>query len=73
MKQSPLLAALDAESYEYLVQAAPGIAEAVESEVLAGRTPEQIRRMVLQHVGSERAALAERCCQAARFLARGTA
>lgn len=59
---------LDAESYNWLADAHPGIAEAVEDAVLKGATPETCRRFVLAHVGSDRHLLATRIESAARHL-----
>lgn len=64
-------AAIDAESFEWLDVNAPELALAVASEVKHGRTPEQIRRFVFQKTnGRNNGALADRCEQAARHLAR---
>lgn len=70
MKPSPILQALDAESYDYLSTAAPELLTAVEQEVANGRSPEAIGRMVAAHVGSDRTALAIRCRQAAAYVQR---
>lgn len=58
--------ALDRESYEWLASHAPDILEAVEAEVNAGRTPEQIRIFVIRATG--RIELAMRVEQAARYV-----
>lgn len=55
--------ALNRESYEWLASHAPDILEAVEVEVNAGRTPEQIRLFVIRKTSREE--LAQRCEQAA--------
>ena len=68
--QSPILAALDRESYLWLAAQSPDILSAVEDEVASGTKPEAIYRMVSQHVGSERQALAIRVHQAANHIAR---
>jgi len=57
---------LDKESYEWLGSTHPDIADAIELEVQAGRTPEQIRHFVLKH--TQRPELAQRCLQAARHV-----
>lgn len=58
--------ALDRESYEWLASHAPDILEAVEAEVNAGRTPEQIRIFVIRRTSREEIAL--RCEMAAKHL-----
>lgn len=58
--------ALDRESYEWLAGHAADILEAVEAEVGAGRTPEQIRLFVIRRTGREE--IAQRCEQAARHI-----
>ena len=55
--RSPILDALNFESYQWLALQAPELIDAIESEVAAGRTPEQIQRIVSGHVGAEREAL----------------
>lgn len=70
-KQSPILDALDADSYEYLADANPELLAAIEKEVQRGLSPLEIKRMVTLHVGYDRLALALRCYQAARFIAKG--
>ena len=59
---------LDCESYRWLVDNHSKIAEAVETAVLRGATPDSIRRYVLEWLGPERNGLAQRCQSAARFL-----
>lgn len=66
---SPLVAALDAESYAYLSTCAPDILVAVEAEIASGKTPEQVQRIAAQHLGPDRQALAVRVWQAARHVA----
>lgn len=61
-------AILDRESYEWLAAAHPDILAAIEAEVAAGRTAEQIRLFVVRHTG--RAEIAQRCEQAARWVER---
>jgi hypothetical protein len=58
--------ALDRESYEWLAGHAADILEAVEAEVAAGRTPEQIRLFVIRKTSRDE--LAQRCEQAARHI-----
>ena len=58
--------ALDRESYEWLASHTADILAAVEAEVEAGRTPEQIRLFVIRKTGREE--LAQRCEQAARHV-----
>jgi hypothetical protein len=69
-KRSPILVAIDADSYDYLSTAFPDLLAAIEVEVRAGKTPDQIMRLVLQAVGPDRQALAYRCQQAAHHVAR---
>lgn len=59
---------LDKESYEWLASQHPDILEAVEAEVGAGRTPEQIRLYVIR--ATNRTELAQRCQQSARHIKR---
>lgn len=66
MAMPTLQMALDAESYEYLAGNAPTILNAVEREVIGGRTPKQIKLFVLRQTG--RAEIALRCEQAARHV-----
>lgn len=73
MKPSPILQALDAESYNWLSVQAPELLTAIEAEVANGKTPEAIGRMVAAHVGPDRTALAIRCQQAAAYIQRGMA
>lgn len=61
-------AALDRQSYEWLLEADEDIANAVAAEVKAGASPEEIRRFILSHVGPDRNGLAARCQSAARFI-----
>lgn len=67
---SPILAALDRESLDYLTVNAPEIVTAVEEELAAGKTPDAIYRAVIRHIGPDRAALSARIYQAACALAR---
>ncbi len=62
-------AILDRESYEWLAAAHPDILAAIEAEVAAGRTAEQIRLFVVRQTG--RIEIALRCEQSARHIARG--
>lgn len=52
-------AILDRESYEWLAAAHPDILAAIEAEVAAGQTAEQIRLFVVRQ--TERVDLAKRC------------
>jgi ethanolamine ammonia-lyase small subunit len=67
-KTTRLGAALDAESYEWLQDNCPDIADGVAEEVANGVSPDAIRRYVLAVVGPDRSALAARCMAAARHL-----
>lgn len=66
---SKLGAALDHQSWQWLMDADAEIAEAVAAEVEAGASPDAIKRFILNHVGADRSGLAARCQSAARFLA----
>ena len=70
VKRSPILEALDQESYDYLETAFPDLLAAIETEVRAGKTPEKVMKLVLQAVGPDRLALAYRCQQAAHYIAK---
>lgn len=59
---------LDRESYEYLLENCPGIADAVTVGVARGSTPEEVRRFVVRYYGANRMELARRCEAAARHL-----
>lgn len=67
-KFSRLGAALDKQSYEWLLEADEDIASAVQAEVTAGASPDEIRRFILGHVGTDRSGLAARAMSAARYL-----
>lgn len=68
--KSPILDALNAESYAWLSTQCPELLTAIETEIANGRSPEAIARLVAAHVGSERQALATRCFQAASYIQR---
>lgn len=70
MKPSPVLDALDAESYEWLGTQAPELLSAIEAEIAAGKKPAQLSRMVSAYVGPERDGLAKRVLQAAKYVER---
>lgn len=59
--------ALDQISHQWLGDTHPRLAEAIEFEVRAGVTPAEIRRYVMRQ--TQRAELALRCEQAARWVA----
>ena len=63
-----LSAALDYESYSYLLKHAPDLVDAIEKELEAGQTPDAIRWFISAQVGPERQALALRAEQAARYM-----
>lgn len=65
---SPLLHAIDRDAYDWLSQNAPYYVDAIQAELQAGNTPEQMKRLVLQNAGADRSALALRIEQAARWL-----
>ena len=58
---------LDKESYIWLAANHPKILEAIEAEIAAGRTPQQVRLFVIRQTGRPEIAL--RCEQAARYAA----
>lgn len=67
MKDLPAIgAAINEESWEWLRDQIPQLAEGVSTEVGRGATPEQVRVYVLDR--TERRELALRCEQAARHL-----
>jgi len=59
---------LDKESWEWLSENHPTIADAVEITVRKRATPEQVRAFVLRRCGANRAEFARRCESAARHL-----
>lgn len=61
-------AALDRQSYEWLLEADEDIANAIAAEVKSGASPDEIRRFILSHAGSDRHGLASRAMSAARYL-----
>lgn len=58
---------LDKDSYIWLQDKYPDLAEAIEADVKAGCTPEQLRRLVLRQRDNRKLALL--CEAAARFVA----
>lgn len=64
---STLQRAFNAESYAYLEREWPDILAAIEAEIAAGHTPEEIKRFALQWTC--RFEMAMRCYQAARHVA----
>ena len=65
---SPLLTAIDADAFDWLVRYAPVYVEAIEKELRTGRSPSEIRYIVQTNIGPDRQALALRCEQAARHM-----
>ncbi len=61
---------LEQESWEYLSDNYPPLAQAVQKAVAQGVRPEDIRRRVMQKLGAHREALATRCELAAKYLER---
>jgi hypothetical protein len=59
-------AELDKESYIWLAPNHPNILEAIEAEVSAGHTAQQVRLFVIRQTGRPEIAL--RCEQAARYI-----
>ncbi len=72
MPMDPLMAVIDQDGYEYLSVQHPDYLLAIEKELKAGSSPDEIRRKVMRLAGSDRLALAKRCEQAARYVARMT-
>lgn len=68
MEMRTLAVVLDSESYEWLAAHHPDILAAIESEVAAGRTADEIRLFTLMRTG--RVELAMRCQQCARHVER---
>lgn len=66
---SALSAVLDRRSYEWIGDEDPELLEVIEQATAAGATPRDIRRHVIAY--TERPAIAARCEQAARHVARG--
>lgn len=58
--------ALDAISWDWLEELYPGLAEAIEGEMVKGASPAEIKRFVLAR--TYRVELALRCEQAARYV-----
>lgn len=59
---------LDAESWEWLNDNYPALAIAVQQMVGKGKTPEAIKRRMVERLGAHRIALAQRCELASRYL-----
>lgn len=59
---------LDQESWDYLNTEYIPIAKSVKKAVDEGIAPDVIKRRVLERLGQNRVALAQRCENAARFL-----
>lgn len=64
-----LEAAINEESWEWLVETAPGMAEALRRQVAEGAGPEEVRRYAMRL--TQRPALALRLRQAAAHLSAG--
>ncbi len=60
---------LDEESWDWLNDTQPAIANQVKTLVNAGTSPGDIRNRVLTRIGSNRREFAARCENAARYLA----
>lgn len=59
---------IDRDAYDWLLDTYPDIAAALESEVLAGATPEDVRRFMIAQVGEHRTGLIARVVSASRWL-----
>jgi hypothetical protein len=68
---SPLEAAYNRESWEYLLRESPLIADALAQVVKSGASPDAVRKFTMRHTG--RAAIAARVEQAAAYLRQETA
>lgn len=68
-KLSRLSAAIDAQSYEWMLSNHPDMLDAIEAEVAGGVLPDEIRRFVIRQTGRPEIAL--RCEQVARFVGGG--
>lgn len=67
--QFPELASeLDRESWDWLVDNHPKIADALEIQVGRGASPDDLREFVKRRIGSHREEFAIRCETAARYL-----
>lgn len=66
--ESPIVGVLNRESYYWLSTNFPDLIDAVEKELLGGKSPREIMQIVSRHVGEERSALALRVYQAACHL-----
>lgn len=60
--------AINSDGWEWLQNNAPDYATAVQKEVAAGKSPDQIYRYMLVELGLHREPLARRCRQAAAYL-----
>jgi len=67
---NPLMVVIDRDAYDWLYTRAPEYLQAVVDELDAGKSPDEIGRTVVRYGGEDRKALAMRCEQAARHLAR---
>jgi hypothetical protein len=59
---------LDYQAYQWVLDEYPTVAEAIETEVLAGASVEDVRRFLVAHVGEHRQGFIQRCVGAARWL-----
>ena len=69
-RRSPILEALDSESYDFLEANYPDLLAAIEIEVSEGAKPDEIYKIVNRHVGPDRWALTMRIRQAANHISR---
>lgn len=60
---------LDEESWDFLNDNYPPLALSVQTAIGKGISPEEIKRRVIQRIGAHREPLAQRCENAARYLA----
>jgi hypothetical protein len=60
--------AINADSYQYLLNHSPALVDAIESELRGGHSPSDIRWFISAKVGPDRQPIALRCEQAARYI-----
>ena len=71
LREMPAIdAAINEESWGWLQDYVPVMAQAVAEEVKRNASPDDIRRHVMKQTQGQRPALAARCGQAAAYLAR---
>lgn len=61
-------AAFDRRNWQWLQDNYEDIADGLKEEVSDGASPDEVKRFILSHVGSERTGMADRCMSASRYL-----